>query len=1252
MIKRSYIHRISAVSLAALLLAAASLSGCAGEDFTPVYFPPPQGEEGAKPATPPATSQRQCAISFTSQLCVSIKGENIKVGADGEEQLCTEVPAFPFHISGNEITINGNEFPDLNVEGHGLPAPITINARGDKDGTSNIGKGTIDASGNITIDGFSLFIVALGIVGEVPDLTLTTGATEELEFLPSIQGSPPDASGTMTLVTATTLGSVIEAADKYLMGASLTASFKGSISPALSGCGEEAARTIEVKRIYIGNNGAIIESPLADEKIMEISSGTYIPSGDSDIGPSYETIVLFRVKNIGNKEQKLSLPQKKGAFYLSAMVPLTGTLAPQQFFTLTVKFRPTSTDTKPGKVAETLAIGNDSFQLVATALSKSGNSTVSVVGDDGTLTTPNVQEVPIGSSEVPANMQRKFFLCTAITCENRKAFTNCGACADPTTMPCELLTVSTDGKPVSEVDAKCQLTNPSSTPLYTIDLKGSTDLSITAQKQVLAIRNTGVADIRITAISIEDIKESKSLGQFSVPANAILVADHFADIQKQVANALANKSIQGAKLPITLPPYQKGFKETTAYVVVTYMPTDLIGSDGNEAGVGSKATDKATLRIKTDKGDITTNVSGTTTIVESPELELFFKTTSGTKQIAEGNAFPFKGITTETLDMAVPLFLKTADSSKSTLRVTGISISGTDAKNFRWLDTKEKITQVSPPSGKGLRCSIPTVDESTGKMTGESFDLNPVSLASPGFDLAPGAYKISSMPLFGCVDFHRESGETNKASYEAILSVDANELNAAGLAATNPDGSLKKTTLTIKLLASTNALSGPFVLRVTQTMAAILNPDFPGLSAVSSKYDMMSELASGRAKETDLQVFTGAIILDPFDELVIKTSDGKEVLSKPNDGSTAVFRRIDTHPVSEAYGVEGLFDYANLMHDASRPEGSRGIFEDFPGLPENARTNGWRIFTSTLSWPGPLGAPDKRPNNPSDCLIVNPCTPDGLKYFTDAGAAEAGKGACAFFYASGGRYSDSPAFLPKESGGEYAPLCSKVDQPQNLKDMNKGHYAVDGSLTFEDIGLRFFGPTYFHNPGGPLDSKPPMDAVFHVAFTTGILKPPTSPNDLNVLPDTRIDLSKNEYKLNLDDKASGRPAICPTNTNNRTINGNTYSTWHYLDGLLFKDEAGTIPAGCPESGGEFSGGQAFLRGKNIDPETGMLTVVAGAKFGSSDDLTFAFQNVMFFIVIKGWLCNPAGKAEDFEGARCYDAMFNDRDAKTQTSIMK
>ena len=1078
--------------LIALILAAAALSGCAGEDYTPVYFPPTE-DENKQPRSDANSADRQCTLSFTSQLCVAIKGKNMEVGTGDSEPLCTEVGAFPIHVSGSTVTLKGSEFPDINVEGHGLPAPITLNARGDGDGAANVGEGTIDASGNMTIKDFSLYIVALGIVGQVPGLTLTTGSTEELPELPALTGSPPDASGAMTLVTGTVLGHVIDAADEYLMGASLTGEFKGSITPSLSQCGGDAERTIEVKKVVIAKDGTQTESPLPEENVMEISQGTYIAESDRDVGGRYEAVATFRVQNIGTRPQQLNIPPRKGPFLLSSTTPLTGQLSPQQTLILTVTFRPTTQDSKPGAITEAITIGADAFQLTAVALSKNGAGSVSTVDDSGNVTAPGIGDVEVGEAAVQANAERRFFLCQKITCNGAPAYTSCGACTDPSTQPCELMAVSTEGRPMAEVDAQCKPLDPDATPMVTIDLKGSGNVALSAHKQVLALRNTGVRDLSISAIALEELPGSKSKGQFALPKDAIFIAKKFSDIQAEVAKALENQQAQGTELPATLPPYQAGYQETTAYIVITYTPTDLMGADGQQAGVGSSATDKAVLKITTDSGDISTEVSGTTTITESPALELDLKTSTGTKQVTEGNAFPFKGITGETLDLAVPLFLRVADTTSATLRITGITLGGTDAARFKWLDTKEKIAAVSPPAGKGMRCSIPIVDEKTGTMTGESFDLSPVSVAPPGYDMAPGAFSTATMPLFGCIDFHREASEQfDKRLYEATLGIDAVELNSQGMPAQNPDGTPRKTTLTIRLLAALNPRSGQFVLRITQTMAAILNPQFPGLSAVSARKDMESDLNSGKALQSDLQVFTGSMTLDPFDEMSIATLDGKKTLTAPNDGITGVFRAVDTHPVSKAYGVTGLFDYTSLIYDGALGDGMRGVYDDYASVPEGARANGWRIFTTMLSYPGPLGPEEKKPQTPSKCLIVDPCDPEGLKAFTDAGAA-GGKGACAFFYASGGRY-DSPAFHSKEEmeGGEYTNLCNRVDQPQNLYDIDTGHYSVDGNAVFEEVGLRFFGPTYFHNPGGPLGAKPAMDSVFHLAFTTGVLSPQTA----------------------------------------------------------------------------------------------------------------------------------------------------------------
>jgi hypothetical protein len=178
-----------------------------------------------------------------------------------------------------------------------------------------------------------------------------------------------------------------------------------------------------------------------------------------------------------------------------------------------------------------------------------------------------------------------------------------------------------------------------------------------------------------------------------------------------------------------------------------------------------------------------------------------------------------------------------------------------------------------------------------------------------------------------------------------------------------------------------------------------------------------------------------------------------------------------------------------------------------------------------------------------------------------------------------------------------------------------------------------------------------MDVIFHVGFTNDVIKPPSGPNDVNVLPDEKIDIAHQTYKINLNDPTLTTPAICEKNTKNRVIAGKTYSTWKYVAPLLSKDEAGTIPAGCPEEGNSFTGGSAFLHGRKLNHETGVVTFISAANFGSSNDLTFAFKDVMMFVVLNGWVCNPAGSEADFEGSHCYDLKFNDRDAASQISIL-
>src|SRR3989338_8929540 len=226
------------------------------------------------------------------------------------------------------------------------------------------------------------------------------------------------------------------------------------------------------------------------------------------------------------------------------------------------------------------------------------------------------------------------------------------------------------------------------------------------------------------------------------------------------------------------------------------------------------------------------------------------------------------------------------------------------------------------------------------------------------------------------------------------------------------------------------------------------------------------------------------------------------------------------------------------------------------------------------------------------------------------------------------------------------------NQMAALIDGNTGIYTLDGHITFEELGFRLFGPTYFHNPYGPFEKVRPLDAVSLTAVTTHTIKPQESPQDPNVLPNEAIDHAREMYKINLTDSAHVNPPLCEGTVKNKTINGKVLSTWRYLAPLLSKDPEGKIPAGCPQDDPKISGGTAFLHGRPVDHETGVVTFVTAMHIGSSNDLTFAFKEVPIFIIFNGWVCNPNGDPENFEGERCYDMMQNERDEVGQISILE
>ncbi|PIR24662.1 MAG: hypothetical protein COX62_00410 [Deltaproteobacteria bacterium CG_4_10_14_0_2_um_filter_43_8] len=1241
-------------NLTGLFFALSLFTSCAGEDKDLLFFPPPVLETPAPPSAS-AASEKSCDVTFTSQLCVSILGENISVGVDEGEELCAEVAGFPLHIRNGKISLKGSEFPDVEVSGHGLPAPITLNGKGSDSGENNIGEGTIDNAGNITINNFSFYINVLNASVEIPGFTLTTGSTSALDYLPAISGHSTDGSGAIKLVMAKTLGHTIDAADEFLLGASMQASFTGTVNPSLGECGDkDAPKALEVKQITFNTDGSKTEAALPDGNKLNISNGTYLSSDTHQVGSKYESSAHFRIRNTSSKSVAIKIPARKGSFLFHSDSSLTTELASKKSLFLDVTFRPKQNVALPGENKETLLIGTELFEITGIALEESGDLSLAEVNDDGSIGRENVQELELGNVDVVTSPQRGFFKCEKITCNDTEIIHQCTTCGDPSQEACELLPISTEQTPLGEVDADCKPLRPLEKPLTVIDINETGKISLSSQQSIVAVRNLGTKSITITEVTVEALSGTHANGEFTLLPGSIFLASEYAEAQKKI-NELTQQSNVRSALPLSLPPYEKGRNEVTAYIAILYHPKDLRGSNGSEAGIGSSTIDKAKITIKTEEDkNRSVIVQGSTSLFSIPALELYIKDPLSLKQIAHNQAYPFSGITQEIEDISVPLFLKLSDAAASPTRITSITISGNDADHFELLDTKEKIDSVQTVAGKKLHCSIPSFDPNSGELMSESFDLKPVKINAPGYDLSPGEYTTENMPLFGCIRFKKTSDSTQK-SFEAELTVNAIELDNSKQPARNADGSPKESTLVIKLMAAVNPLKGKMVFRITQTLSVILTGDNSIVTGIDAYKEMKKNIDAGRAKKSDTQVFLSSVLLDPFDEITMKDSSGEEILSIPQDGITAVFRAVDNHVVDSKYGNEFLYDYINFPFDASRPEGQKGIFEDYPNVPEDTKVNGWRIFTSALSYPGPLAEREDLPNYPSECEIVDPCSKEGFIKYTKAGIGSDGKGACAFFYASAGKF-DSPAFHAADElpGGMYQRMCNQVNQKQNILDVNTGRYQLNGQITFEEIGFRLFGPNFVHIPApyGPVPGAKELDEIFHTAFTTGTLKPQENAEEPNVLPDEHIDISKKMYKINLDDKKHVNPPICNNNVSNRRYGNITASSWKYLKPYISLDEEGEKPAGCPSEPGEnYAGGTAFLHGLPLDPDTHKISFVTAVRFKSSPELTFVFNDVMNFFVLNGWMCDPTGSEENFEGERCYDVELNDRDASTQVSIL-
>lgn len=1200
-----------------VIVALLALLGCAGEDYTPVYFPGMQGEsEGEKPPTGAdlALSQAQCDLELTAELCVQIKGPNLEVGTDPNDPLCAETPPIPLQIDGERILLRGRDFPDINVsvEVRGVPTPMTINGRGDGDGSTNMGEGSWTPEGDILIQGFSFFVNVLGMAGEIPNIDLTTDEAKEVPELPTLRGASVDATGLVTLVAAAVLGPLFPAADEFLLGASLQATFKGRLTPPLAECAqtETISRSLAIVKLRPAGGDQWIEEPLPEGNILEVSKGVMIAQSPQDTGPAFEEKAEFKAANQSNQTVQLEFPYQIGPFYFLVEGQTQIPLDPNESLHFAIAFRPdTATVGAEGPVQERLQLGGSSFVLSGVALRRAGQLTANQTDGLGQTLMANIETVSFGTQEVSAAPVRNYFRCATVTCNQESAITDCRPCATGGEDQCRLWMVNAHDRPLEEMGGDCRPLHPHSVPQMNVRAP------LSPGQQILVLQNDGVETIAIQNIYIKAEEGSFSTGEFGAA---------------------------GISLPLMLSPGQ------SADLIVTYHPKDLIGFDGRQAVAGQPAVDRAILTITTDTGAKKLSLLGRTQIEEVPELQAYFATPTGLKARAGMETFSFEEVTAQTQAIAFPVFFNVSETAAQGVRITDIKLEGDDVAFFEWLDSPAEVEDRQPPSGAGRRCSIPVFDPQTGRMIDERFDLDFVTFGSQGFDLKPGLFSEANLPLFGCVNFHRDPGQNlTQRIFKADLTVSGFQLDPQGRLLRNPDNTFRQTTLKTPLVAAVDPVKGKMVLRVSQTIAAILNPQAPSLTAVAAKREVDLMRQTGIIEKP--QVLLGALILDPFDEMEITDTD-RQIVSRPNDGVTTVFRAIDTRPTPENYPEDFLFDYATLLHDAGLLE-TPGIFYDYDEgrpLPENLKVNGWRIFTGALSYPGPLSP--RSPITQGECELIDPCAPEGLRQFAESGIGSDGKGACAFFYGSGGRYH-SPAFEPVIRGESYN-LCDHRDQRQELLAMDTGYYSVDGHITFQDIGFRFWGPTYIHNPHGPLGFKPPLDEVFHIAFTTELLAPPQEAGALNLIPDEKVDLGRLEHKINLTDETLTTPPICPKNTDNRFWGGRRLSSWRYFAPLLFKDEAGEIPAGCPEAGNNFTGGTAFLKGRRLDPTTKTFTLVSVAKFGNREDLSLAFKNIMLFVALNGWVCDPQGSETDFEGAACFDPGINERDAAAQISIVE
>lgn len=224
-----------------MLLVGQFLVACGGADkpFTlvdPSDNPPP----GANPGNNPPPSGNDCVVNFNGTMQLKVDSTaTVKLDAKP-----VDIDPIPIKVSGNNLTMEGDSFPDILLTSLSTQADLLVNGKI----SGNKGTGTYDpATGKIEITGFKFFIkiVAkgttneLGTVDNLPAATFTTESITATGNHDPIEetGKPLDKSDkSIKLVSGLTVPTSVGLLSGPIGGGALTATLNGTLDQLPENC--------------------------------------------------------------------------------------------------------------------------------------------------------------------------------------------------------------------------------------------------------------------------------------------------------------------------------------------------------------------------------------------------------------------------------------------------------------------------------------------------------------------------------------------------------------------------------------------------------------------------------------------------------------------------------------------------------------------------------------------------------------------------------------------------------------------------------------------------------------------------------------------------------------------------------------------------------------------------------------------------------------------------------------------------------